>query len=43
LYARLVVWLVGYVDRIDCPDDELRASLFETPVFAIRELAAPDS
>ena len=35
-YARIVVWLVGYVDRIDRPDDELRARLAETPVFALR-------
>jgi deazaflavin-dependent oxidoreductase (nitroreductase family) len=35
LYARLVVWMVGYVERIDLPDDELRAKLLATPVFAI--------
>ena len=40
-YARLVVWLGGYTDRMDRPDDELRASLLATPVFSIRELTAP--
>jgi deazaflavin-dependent oxidoreductase (nitroreductase family) len=34
-YARVVVWFVGYVDRIDRPDDELRSLLAETPVFAV--------
>jgi deazaflavin-dependent oxidoreductase (nitroreductase family) len=34
-YARLIVWLVGYVETIDLPDDELRAQLARTPVYAI--------
>ncbi len=34
-YARMIVWFVGYVDRIDRPDEELRAALVATPVFAI--------
>jgi deazaflavin-dependent oxidoreductase (nitroreductase family) len=38
-YARLVVWLVGYVDRIDHPDDELRALLRRVTVFALRASA----
>jgi deazaflavin-dependent oxidoreductase (nitroreductase family) len=39
-YARIVVWLVGYVDRLDVPDAVLRARLATTPVFAIRPEAA---
>lgn len=39
-YARLVVWFVGYVDSVDRPDDELRALLARTPVFAIRPVGA---
>ena len=35
-YARLIVWLVGYVDSLDRPDDELRRALAATPVFAVR-------
>jgi deazaflavin-dependent oxidoreductase (nitroreductase family) len=35
-YARLIVWFVGYLDRVDQPDAELRAQLMDTPVFAIR-------
>ena len=36
LYARVVVWFVGYVDRVDVPDDALRRALATTPVYAIR-------
>jgi deazaflavin-dependent oxidoreductase (nitroreductase family) len=36
LYARLVVWLVGYVDRIDVPDAALRTQLRDVPVVALR-------
>ena len=35
-YARLIVRLVGYVDRIDCSDDELRDKLRDVPVVALR-------
>lgn len=35
LYARVIVWFVGYVERIDRPDDELLRDLQTTPVFAI--------
>jgi deazaflavin-dependent oxidoreductase (nitroreductase family) len=38
-YARLVIWFVGYVDRVDIPDDELRAQLMNVPVVALRPLA----
>jgi len=38
-YARVIVWFVGYVDRLDRPDDELRALFADTPVFAIRRTA----
>lgn len=34
-YGRVIVWFVGYVDRIDAPDDELRQALISTPVFAV--------
>lgn len=34
-YGRLIVWTVGYVDRVDLPDDVLRARLLAVPVFAI--------
>jgi deazaflavin-dependent oxidoreductase (nitroreductase family) len=34
-YGRVIVWFVGYVDRIDRPDDELRRDLLTTPVFAV--------
>jgi deazaflavin-dependent oxidoreductase (nitroreductase family) len=34
-YARVIVWFVGYVDRIDRPDDEVRAELRDTPVLAV--------
>ncbi len=40
-YGRVIVWFVGYVDRVDYPDDELRARLRATPVFAIREQSTP--
>jgi deazaflavin-dependent oxidoreductase (nitroreductase family) len=40
LYARLVVWLVGYVDRIDLADAELRARLLDVPVVALRPVTA---
>lgn len=35
-YARVVVWLVGYVDRIDLPDAELLARLEGVTVVALR-------
>jgi deazaflavin-dependent oxidoreductase (nitroreductase family) len=41
-YARLIVWLVGYVDRVDLPDDELRAKLRHVVVVALRPLPAAD-
>ena len=34
-YGRVVVWFVGYVDRIDRSDDELRRDLATTLVFAV--------
>lgn len=34
-YARMIVWFVGYAERIDRPDDELRRALLKTPVFAV--------
>jgi len=34
-YARLIVYFVGYVDRIDRPDEELRRALATTPVWAV--------
>ena len=36
VYARVIVWFVGYVERVDVPDEELRAALATTPVFAVR-------
>ena len=36
LYARIIVWFVGYVERVDVPDEELRRALATTPVFAVR-------
>lgn len=39
LYARLVVWLVGYVDSPDRSDDALRARLRTVPVIALRAIA----
>jgi deazaflavin-dependent oxidoreductase (nitroreductase family) len=39
-YSRMIVWFVGYVERIDVPDAELRTRLLDTPVFAIRRTAA---
>jgi deazaflavin-dependent oxidoreductase (nitroreductase family) len=36
LYARLIVWLVGYVESVDHPDDELRNRLETVPVIALR-------
>jgi deazaflavin-dependent oxidoreductase (nitroreductase family) len=38
-YGRVIVWFVGYVDRIDVPDAELRAALLSTPVFAVQSAA----
>jgi hypothetical protein len=35
-YARVIVWFVRYVERVDVPDDELRRALATTPVFAVR-------
>lgn len=34
-YGRVIVWFVGYVERIDVPDSELRRALMDTPVFAV--------
>jgi deazaflavin-dependent oxidoreductase (nitroreductase family) len=36
VYARIIVWFVRYVERVDVPDDELRRALATTPVFAVR-------
>ena len=36
IYARIIVWFVRYVDRVDVPDDDLRRSLATTPVYALR-------
>ncbi|MEO8605974.1 MAG: nitroreductase/quinone reductase family protein, partial [bacterium] len=41
-YARVIVWFVGYVDRIDRPDAELLQELATTPVFAIEVLRGND-
>lgn len=38
-YGRLVVWLVGYVDRIDRPDAELLRALRDVVVVALRPSA----
>lgn len=40
-YARVIVWFVGYVDRIDRPDAELLPLLAATPVFALECRASP--
>lgn len=40
-YGRVIVWFVGYVERVDRPDDELRRDLAATPVFAI-EVVSPN-
>jgi hypothetical protein len=40
-YARLIVWFVGYVERIDRPDDELRRDLATTPVYALEVDPSP--
>jgi hypothetical protein len=40
VYARVIVWFVGYVDRIDRPDAELLSKLADTPVFAIEVMRA---
>src|SRR5262245_37726168 len=34
-YGRIIVWFVGYVDRIDRPDEEQRRDIESTQVFAI--------
>lgn len=34
-YSRVIVWFVGYTERLDRPDDELLRDLETTPVFAI--------
>jgi deazaflavin-dependent oxidoreductase (nitroreductase family) len=34
-YGRIVVWFVGYVDRVDRSDEDLRTRLATTLVFAI--------
>lgn len=39
-YARVVIGMVGLVDRLDLPDDELRAGLLTTMVLAMREEGA---
>jgi deazaflavin-dependent oxidoreductase (nitroreductase family) len=39
-YARLIVWMVGYVDGIDLPDDELLAKLRHVVVVALHPLPA---
>jgi deazaflavin-dependent oxidoreductase (nitroreductase family) len=36
LYARLIVWMLRYVESVDVPDAELRASLRGVPVIALR-------
>ena len=36
VYARIIVWFVRYVERVDVPDDDLRRALATTPVFAVR-------
>jgi len=36
IYARIVVWFVRYVERVDVPDEDLRRALATTPVFAVR-------
>lgn len=36
LYARLVIWLVGYTPTVDVPDEVLRERLREVVVFALR-------
>jgi deazaflavin-dependent oxidoreductase (nitroreductase family) len=38
-YARLVIWFLRYVDRVDVPDAELRAQLMNVPVIALRPSA----
>ena len=42
-YARVVVWLVGYVDSTDHPDPVLRAKLEDVPVIALRPTASEAS
>jgi len=42
LYARLVVWLVGYTPSVDVPDEVLRERLRAVVVFAIRPRYHPD-
>ena len=36
LYARLIVWLVGYTESVDVPDEELHRRLRSVVVFALR-------
>ena len=36
IYARIIVWFVGYVERVDVPDEDLRRALATTPVYAVR-------
>jgi len=38
-YARVIVFFVGYIDRIDRPDAELLRDLASTPVFALEVIA----
>lgn len=40
LYGRLVVWLVGYVDDVGVPDEELRIKLEDVPLIALRRCRA---
>ncbi len=43
LYARLIVWMLRYVDSIDHPDETLRAQLTTVPVMALRPITSEDS
>jgi deazaflavin-dependent oxidoreductase (nitroreductase family) len=43
LYARLIVWMLRYVDSIDHPDETLRAKLIDVPVMALRPITSEDS
>ena len=36
------IWFVGYADRIDRRDDDLRRALATTPVFAVEVVEAAD-
>jgi deazaflavin-dependent oxidoreductase (nitroreductase family) len=43
LYARLIVWMLRYVDSVDHPDATLRAKLTDVPVMALRPITSEDS